>query len=75
MADQTQELKRLLDARDLCLLVDSTKMTARLPVFSDGRRPLTLDSRLAYFACTTLRDLGTAKDDTLWEMYGDIVSK
>ena len=71
MANQTQELKALLDARDIRLFVDSTNKTARLSIFGGE---LTLDSHLAYFACSTLRDIATAKNDVLWEIYGDIIS-
>ena len=76
MANETQELTRLLHARDTRMFSNPTNQTARLPIFShDGPAPLAPDSRLAYIACTTLRDLATAENDILWEVYGDIISK
>ena len=75
MANQTQDLNDLLDARDDQFSLDLTQKIARLPVFSDNQHvSLPVYSQLGYFACLTLRNLATAKDEVLWEIYGDIIS-
>ncbi|KAJ6561482.1 hypothetical protein DFH09DRAFT_1479826 [Mycena vulgaris] len=72
-----QTLADLLDRRDICMSLNPTKQTARFPIFSGGPGPvpLALDSHIAYVACQTLRHIATATDETLWDIYGDIISK
>ncbi|KAJ7058229.1 hypothetical protein C8F01DRAFT_1256105 [Mycena amicta] len=71
----TPEFTALLAARDTRCEVDNDRKTARLPGIRPVRFTMTSASHVAFCALYTLRALAGANDESLWDIYGDVISR
>ncbi|KAJ7058128.1 hypothetical protein C8F01DRAFT_1149674 [Mycena amicta] len=68
----TQVLAALLAARDARCNVDHVQKTASIPAIDNV---FTLSCQVAYYAVDTLRCLATAREEDLWSIFGDVISR